>query len=229
MIATVLRVDTSEASTLGTICETDIVTDSSERGTIADGVAAEQDDARPRGRDEVVASLLAAARDLMAERGVRAVTVRDIAARANVNAGLVHRHFDGKMDLVRAVFAVEAADTLERIESDDPRDAAERMFDAATERPALVQILAESLIEREMLGQILPPDGPIRRLLSMMHEHRTDDSERIDDDFVVAMALAIGWHLYGTSLAALGGIDGSRLDAINDRVRSLFATLAAGG
>ncbi|HEY6316664.1 MAG TPA: helix-turn-helix domain-containing protein, partial [Acidimicrobiia bacterium] len=54
----------------------------------------------PRGRDEVRAALLDAAADLFAARGPAAVSVRDVAARAGVNHGLVHRHFGSKEALV---------------------------------------------------------------------------------------------------------------------------------
>ncbi|MEL6892010.1 MAG: helix-turn-helix domain-containing protein, partial [Actinomycetota bacterium] len=59
---------------------------------------------RPHGRDEVVDSLIAAAAELFSDRGVADVTVREIATAANVNPGLLHRHFGGKDDLVKRVF-----------------------------------------------------------------------------------------------------------------------------
>ena len=57
----------------------------------------------PRGRDAVKDAILEAAADLFADRGPRAVSVRDIATRAGVNHGLVHRHFGSKQAVLRAV------------------------------------------------------------------------------------------------------------------------------
>jgi AcrR family transcriptional regulator len=57
----------------------------------------------PKGRDEVRAALIIAARQRFAREGLTA-SLRDIAADAGVNLGLVHRHFGTKNALVRAVF-----------------------------------------------------------------------------------------------------------------------------
>jgi len=56
-----------------------------------------------RGRTEVRNALLDAAAALFAARGVAAVSVRDVAAHAGVNHGLVHRHFGSKHALFTAV------------------------------------------------------------------------------------------------------------------------------
>src|SRR5262245_13339449 len=58
--------------------------------------------APPRGQRETVAALIDATISLLAERGPAALSVRDIAAHAGVNHGLVHRHFGSKQALVRA-------------------------------------------------------------------------------------------------------------------------------
>src|ERR1700761_8898352 len=57
----------------------------------------------PTGRAEVAAAILAAATELFAERGPAATSIRDIAARSNVNHGLVFRHFGTKDQLIGAV------------------------------------------------------------------------------------------------------------------------------
>lgn len=57
----------------------------------------------PTGRAEVAAAILEAATELFAERGPAATSIRDIAARAGVNHGLVFRHFGTKEQLVGAV------------------------------------------------------------------------------------------------------------------------------
>lgn len=58
----------------------------------------------PRGREEVSAALVDAAMQLFAERGVAAVSVREVAARAGVNHALVFRHFGSKDGLAEAVW-----------------------------------------------------------------------------------------------------------------------------
>ena len=58
--------------------------------------------AAPHGPDDVREALLRAATDLFAERGVSRISVREVAATAGVNVGLVHRYVGTKDELVRA-------------------------------------------------------------------------------------------------------------------------------
>lgn len=60
-------------------------------------------DTRPSGADEVREAVLAAAAQLFQEGDPGSVSLRQIAARAGVNYGLLHRHFGTKADLVAAV------------------------------------------------------------------------------------------------------------------------------
>lgn len=49
-------------------------------------------------------ALIAAATRLFCEQGPRATSLREVAAAAGVNHGLIHRHFGSKRALVRAVY-----------------------------------------------------------------------------------------------------------------------------
>jgi AcrR family transcriptional regulator len=60
-------------------------------------------DSAPRGPDGVRRATIRAATALFAERGIAAVSVREIAAEAGVNAALVHRYVGGKPVVLRAV------------------------------------------------------------------------------------------------------------------------------
>ncbi len=63
----------------------------------------------PHGPDDVREALLRAATDLFAERGVGRVSVREVAATAGVNVGLVHRYVGTKDELVGATVRWAAA------------------------------------------------------------------------------------------------------------------------
>lgn len=55
-----------------------------------------------RGRQNVEAKLIQSACALLAERGPRAVSIRDIATHAGVNHGQIHHYFGGKKGLITA-------------------------------------------------------------------------------------------------------------------------------
>lgn len=62
----------------------------------------------PTSRD----ALLAAALELFAERGPAAVSLREVAARAGTNLGLIHRHIGSKRDLVAEVLEVGSTELM---------------------------------------------------------------------------------------------------------------------
>lgn len=64
-------------------------------------------------RDEIIN----VARRLFAERGIKATTVRDIAHAAGVTEGALYRHFSGKDDLARYLFAGGAEVLYTHLES----------------------------------------------------------------------------------------------------------------
>jgi TetR/AcrR family transcriptional regulator, repressor for neighboring sulfatase len=106
---------------------------------------------RPRGGDEVSIALIEAAIELFAERGPAAVSVREIATRAGVNHGLVHRHFGSKEGLLSAVlqFLAEGlAGELRRGRgSSAKRPLGPRAFRASRKHGAYWRILAHSILQ----------------------------------------------------------------------------------
>ena len=58
---------------------------------------------KPQGKTAVMAAIMAAAAVLISKRGANSITLRDIARKANVNHGLIIRHFGSKVKLVKAV------------------------------------------------------------------------------------------------------------------------------
>jgi TetR/AcrR family transcriptional regulator, repressor for neighboring sulfatase len=71
----------------------------------------------PRGREAVRVALLEAAAHCFAEKGIAATSVREIAAYAQVNHGLVHRHFGSKETLLRTLLKQLAHNVDLRLES----------------------------------------------------------------------------------------------------------------
>jgi AcrR family transcriptional regulator len=83
----------------------------------ATGLApARRESAAERSRAQTRARLLAAGRELFAERGLHGVTTHDIAARAGVAAGTFYLHFRDKRELLRVIAGETIAALRQRLE-----------------------------------------------------------------------------------------------------------------
>src|ERR1044071_9702544 len=107
---------------------------------------------RPHGRDEIRQDILTAAKKRFASQGPAAST-REIAADAEVNLGLLHRHFGTKEALIRAVFADAAATGYART------------ADTSSLQEALAQtidgiVTADSTYVRMLAGMLLAGKRP---------------------------------------------------------------------
>jgi len=96
------------------------------------------------------ADLIAATQDLVAQGGPAAATVRAIAARAGVTAGLIRHYFHSKEELVRAAYlalmegmTASSADALEKVGSEPEERLA--AFVATSLRPPVMEAGAVGL------------------------------------------------------------------------------------
>jgi len=70
---------------------------------------------RPDHGEETKAKLIAAGRELFAERGFAGVALTEVSARAGVTRGALYHHFSGKDGLFRAVCEDVAGEVTERV------------------------------------------------------------------------------------------------------------------
>lgn len=154
----------------------------------------------PTGREEVAAAILEAATGLFAERGPAATSIRDIAARSNVNHGLVFRHFGTKDQLVGAVLDHLGAttNTLQR------NDASPAEVQQSIDRH--MRVIARALLDGYPVGQLQTQFPGMSRLLDGVRPRHTDDrSARLA--LANAAALQFGWRLFEPFLRASTGLD----------------------
>ena len=80
---------------------------------------------RPRGRPSEGAreALIAAARELFAERDFGDVSTGEILNRAGVSRGAMYHHFDSKTELFQAAWEASERDTIARLAAGAPRGA----------------------------------------------------------------------------------------------------------
>lgn len=173
----------------------------------------------PRGRTEVMAAVRAATAELLADRGPRDISVRDVAERAGVNHALVHRHFGTKDDLFRAVISEQSAQLGTTM---NPRDinAVLRQLRA---HPTYWQIMARAVLDAP---QVLEPGrtSAAAAVLAMLSgPGEPDEATRVAA--AVAGSLVLGWIVFGEHLSAVLDVaDTDRLEAgVADALRQVLA------
>lgn len=169
--------------------------------------------------------MLAAARDLLAERGPDGFTVRDVAARAQVNHALVHRHFGTKADVLEQVLtdqAASVANTIRRWQQSGSGAPAE-LLELLAGHPAYWRTLAQAVLEAP--GAAAPgtaaTTAPFRRLWEPTDEHRPEPDRERAAASALAGATTLGWLIFGTFMCEVTGAD-------TDDVRRLAAAQLAG-
>ncbi len=154
----------------------------------------------PTGREEVAAAILEAATDLFAERGPAATSIRDIAARSNVNHGLVFRHFGTKEQLVGAVLDHLGANLSDLLQSGAPPDLIEPALDRQ------MRVMARTVLDGYPAGQLQKRFPNIATLLDWVRPlHDNDTGARLA--VANALALQFGWRLFSPILRSATGLD----------------------
>lgn len=154
----------------------------------------------PLGKDEVVAAVLQSAADLFAERGPAATSIRDIAARSNVNHGLIHRHFGTKDKLVGAVLDHLGEHLAELLDA----DADGSSVGAAVDRQ--LRVLAHASLDGYPIGELQSRFPTMEVLLDSV---RPRHAEEVDARLAAAhtIALQLGWRLFDGFLRASTGLE----------------------
>jgi AcrR family transcriptional regulator len=187
---------------------------------------------RPTGRDEVRAAVLDAAARRFAREG-RKASLRDIADDANVNLGLIHRHFGNKDDLLREVLRTQTHRGIRVIEeAADAGDALRRVFEGATHDGLYIRIIAWLLLEEPGRVQY-QDDFPGMALLRALDRAATSDAEDtgdVDRDarLMAAMATIYGWSVFGPQLLASFGYPDDARTELESRLASLLTRIARG-
>ncbi|OMC20419.1 TetR/AcrR family transcriptional regulator [Mycobacterium colombiense] len=163
----------------------------------------------PTGRAEVAAAILEAATDLFAERGPAATSIRDIAARSNVNHGLVFRHFGTKEQLVGAVLDHLGANLSALLGTDAPAAVLQSSLDRQ------MRVMARTVLDGYPAGQLQKRFPNIATLLDGVRPLYDDD---VKARLAVANALALqfGWRLFAPILRSATGIEGLTDDEIRE-------------
>jgi AcrR family transcriptional regulator len=164
-----------------------------------------------RGREEVKAALLDAATTLLAERGPAAVSVRDVADRAGVNHGLIHRHFGSKQALFSSVID-RLTSNLSAIRHEAPEnfEGLIGLFESTSES-LFWRVIARAILDGEVPSNLQSDFPVVRGLVEQFTSAR--ESGDLDPQFdprlvsAAAAALALGWLLFEPFLLPAANLD----------------------
>jgi AcrR family transcriptional regulator len=185
----------------------------------------------PRGRDAVKHALVRAATELFAAHGPAAVSVRDVAAHAGVNHGLVHRHFGSKEQLVAEVMAALRSELHADLPADDdsiPIAVLVREALAAMRRHrAWWQILARALLDGEDPRKLHATFPVIDRLRRAIERAPASALRGVDPRFVTAIVVAtgLGFVLFAPFLRAAASMRKDEWDRYEAALPAILAEL----
>jgi TetR/AcrR family transcriptional regulator, repressor for neighboring sulfatase len=171
----------------------------------------------PVGREAVSRALLDAGAELFADLGPARVSVRDVAARARVNHGLVHRHFGSKEGLLRAVLEDLSSNIHEEVSAAGcgevgPGALAERLgrtLEAVARHPRYFRVLGRALLDGYPMDRLQGNFPVVRELVGAMHAAQA--AGRIEPDLdagaavAVMVAAGLGWLLFEPYVLAATG------------------------
>ncbi len=177
-----------------------------------------------RTADESRQALVQAALALFRERPPDRVGVREIAASAGVNHGLVHRLFGGKDALVTAVLREVFRETGIAISSgldDDLAQALSGGLDVLARERWVVDVVAHVMLRTRSADGV-----PGATMMPILRERLGD---RATDDLAITVATAeaatLGWLLFEPLVARGTGLDGRSADERRAGVARVLAKM----
>jgi AcrR family transcriptional regulator len=181
--------------------------------------------------DDAKAAILRAAAELMAERSPSEVTLREIAARAGVNYGLIHRHYRTKDRLLVEIFQEFTDYGAEQIRaSGSIHEAIERTF--MLDAGGFARILSWAALDG------VPPDKTFadRSGMAVFQEligrewadgdgapRRDEFDPRVVSSFVMLMISV--WDFFAPYMQQVDGWDDRELDDAHREVLELMQTI----
>jgi AcrR family transcriptional regulator len=161
----------------------------------------------PYGREAVKKAILDAAEKLLLKKSPNKITVREIAAAANIKHPLIHRHFGTKDEVIIAVHARGIAKVEKRVAQIENVEGNIATFFEAVKKNKFRQVaLARAMIDGVNPRAIQSEFPVMRRLLELIKKRfdETNAESRFTPEMMTAFlaSAALGWFLYEPFLLA---------------------------
>jgi len=175
-------------------------------------------------RDRVVTALVQAAIELFGSRGPDAVSLREVAAHAGVNYGLIHHYVGTKDDLISLALREVSAVSTERFATDDIDDTIARLASSDPNSRSL-RLLAWSLLQGRQANDLVGRSDALAALAKKFSRTETTDEDR--QKVIVLMSLLLGWQLFGEYLTDALGLDISTRESTRHIVTAIAGEITS--
>lgn len=175
------------------------------------------------GRDEVRRAVRLAARKRIAEKGL-SFSMRELAADAGVNLGLIHKHVGNKDDVVRAVLARSHEKSAAIVEGvDSLPEAVRALFMVGVADPEYVRIVA--WLNLHGRSDLIPnEDMDAFEAITRTAHVSVDDRVRQ----MAVLAAISGWSLFGSGILQSSEIPDGDREFYEARIADLLAAIIKG-
>jgi AcrR family transcriptional regulator len=184
---------------------------------------------KPRGREQIIESIIDATLSLWTAKGPAELSLRSIAARADVNYGLVHRHFRTKEAVIRAAMDRVVVRSLQFIaDSEDLVEAMDKVLPPST--GAHARLLAWAILQY-VVDDVLPAEDPFLKRLCELAAVDVDPGASDADTLAKVkagsmLATLYGWRLFEPYLVRGLGLEDLSHTELDSLVReNLFKVI----
>ena len=187
----------------------------------------------PRGKQQTQLALIDAGIKLFSQRGLKNVSVRQLADEAGVNHSLLFRHFGNKDGLIKAVFAAR----FEQMGAFNPEQISngEKMLEtsirAVMQDEQLWRLMTFAALEGEEWILRSIPSPYIASTLSQLDKRQKEGSIYNGVEAAVLLgsgfALGLGWAVFRKILMSLAGAHDRDFEELRIQVDKLWEDLIA--
>lgn len=168
-------------------------------------------------------AILDAAAELFASRGVSGVSLREIAAEADVQLALINRYIGTRRELLDAVME-DLADQVAQDVVDRPLQ--QQPFDRDSALWRWTRLLVWFSVTGRDLS-VVAERNPVRALAEVAHDAYGIDETAARVRGAQILASALGWRLLEPYLLEAGGLQDIPLQVLHDSLTELHRTVGA--
>jgi AcrR family transcriptional regulator len=178
------------------------------------------------GKEQTIDALIEAAIDLTSKKGPSGFSVREVAALAAVNHGLVHRHFGGKNQLIRQALNHVAQKLAAPLNDDQPQDQlASSLFNALSQEPRYLQCLAWAMLSEDssdLVQDVFPTHDAVMNSLTNLSGG--EDKSKLMLAFMTSVT--VGWHMFKPLILQASQVKNSDTPVVEAQISHLLDTLS---